>query len=394
MAMGDILRHSFWISWKDLVDLWRNRMALVMLILMPLFMMVMVGYIFPDESSLEGSPIGLANNDEGPYGAVFAQQLSLIAEQTGMMELKNRSGFEDIKDGILEGELYGGVIIPTDFSTRASDNGTQAPIEIVTDQSNPQMSLTLEAVLAQVVEELGKQNAIQEVSRIDPNIDIVEASIIVEPYTVERKGLVPGSPSYFDFIAPGIMAMTVMMSVMTGLPHAISYEKEFGTLDGMMVSPINRMAIILGKTLAQTARGLIQGLLILALAILIFGVTIQGNFALVLLLLILGVFSFVGLGIVITSFAKDEQTATMVMMTLMFPMMFLSGVFFPLQQMPEFMQYIAWALPLTYATSALRKVMVLGADVTTISTEVIILLLFGAVLLAIAVPLFKRAMKM
>ncbi len=392
MGLGDVLRHSFWISWKDLVDLWRNRMALVMLILMPLFMMVMVGYIFPDESSLEGSPIGLANIDDGPYGAEFAQQLSIIAEQTGMMELKDRDSFDDIKDGILEGELYGGVIIPSDFSAKVLDNDTQAVIELVTDQSNPQMSLSLGGVLAKVIEEIGTQNATHEVSRRIP-VDMVEASIIVEPYSVENRGLVPGNPSYFDFIAPGIMAMTVMMSVMTGLPHAISYEKEFGTLDGMMVSPISRMAIILGKTLAQTARGLIQGLLILGLAILLFGVTIQGNFILLLFLLILGVFSFVGLGIVITSFAKDEQTASMVMMTLMFPMMFLSGVFFPIQQMPDFMQMIAWSLPLTYATSAMRKVMVLGADVTAISTEIIILLVFGAVLLAIAVPMFKRAMK-
>ncbi len=73
---------------------------------------------------------------------------------------------------------------------------------------------------------------------------------------------------------------------------------------------------------------------------------------------------------------------------------FLSGVFFAIQQMPEFMQYIAWSLPLTYATSALRKVMVLGADISSIDTKMIILLVFGVVLLAIAMPLFKRAMKM
>ncbi|MCK4444836.1 MAG: ABC transporter permease, partial [Thermoplasmata archaeon] len=367
MGIGDVLRHSFWISWKDLVDLWRNRMALVMLILMPLFMMVMVGFIFPDESTLEGSPIGLANNDEGPLGAEFAMQLAFIADESGMMELKDREGFDDIKDGILEGELYGGVIIPPDFSARVSDINTQGMIEIVIDDSNPQMSLTLEGVLSQVIDGMGSQKATQDVSDMNATLTLDQAFTIVKPYTVESKGLVAGDPSYFDFIAPGIMAMTVMMSVMTGLPHAISYEKEFGTLDGMMVAPISRLSIILGKTLAQTARGLVQGLLILALAILIFGVTVQGNFFLLLFLLILGVTSFVGLGIVITSFAKDEQTASMVMMTLMFPMMFLSGVFFPIQQMPEFMQYIAWGLPLTYATSALRKVMVLGADVSAIS---------------------------
>jgi ABC-2 type transport system permease protein len=70
------------------------------------------------------------------------------------------------------------------------------------------------------------------------------------------------------------------------------------------------------------------------------------------------VFSFVGLGILITSFTESEENATMIMMALMFPMMFLSGVFFPLQQMPWYMQDIAHFLPLTYATTALRKVMV------------------------------------
>jgi ABC-2 type transport system permease protein len=214
----------------------------------------------------------------------------------------------------------------------------------------------------------------------------------VKPYDVKTEGAVSGHSSYFDFIAPGIMAMTVMMSVMTGLPAAISQEKEVGTLDGMMVAPINRLSIILGKTLAQTARGLLQGVLILTLAVVLFGVTIQGSILLVFGLLLLGVFSFVGLGVVITSFAKDQETAMMLMMTLMFPMMFLSGVFFPIQQMPWYMQGISKVLPLTYASTALRKVMVLGADIPAITTELTILIVFGIVMTAVALPVFKRAM--
>ena len=186
--------------------------------------------------------------------------------------------------------------------------------------------------------------------------------------------------------------MTVMMSVMTGLPAAISHEREIGTLDGMMVAPINRLSIILGKTLAQTARGLLQGAIILTLATVLFGVTIHGSILLVIGLLLLGVFSFVGLGVVLTSFAKDQETAMMLMMTLMFPMMFLSGVFFPIQQMPWYMQDISKVLPLTYASQALRKVMVLGAGVPAIATELTILIVFGAVMIAIALPVFRRAM--
>jgi ABC-2 type transport system permease protein len=179
---------------------------------------------------------------------------------------------------------------------------------------------------------------------------------------------------------------------MTGLPVAISQEREVGTMDGMMVAPINRLSIILGKALGQTGRGLIQGVIVMALAIGIFGVVIHGSLILVAALLLLGVFSFVGLGIVLTSLAKDQETAQMMMMTLMFPMMFLSGVMFPLQQMPWYMQDIAKFLPLTYAADAMRKVMVLGAGVSAISTDLIILIVFGAVMIAFAVPLFRRMM--
>jgi ABC-2 type transport system permease protein len=82
----------------------------------------------------------------------------------------------------------------------------------------------------------------------------------------------------------------------------------------------------------------------------------------------------------------------MVMMALMFPMMFLSGVFFPIQQMPWYMQTLSQALPLTYAASALRKVMVLVAGLGSVWVEVAVLFTFGAVLLAIAVPMFRKAM--
>jgi ABC-2 type transport system permease protein len=394
MGVKKVLRHSLWICWKDLVEFSRSKLRLVMLVVMPLFMMVMVGFIFPTDSSISDVPVALANLDEG-YGGItmgdmFVEQLEMINNETGMMELGTATGFEDIKNKIQNGEVGGGIIISQDFSSSLAGGG-QGNITIVTDQSNPQLSVTLQAVLTETIERMGTQMANMALN-ISYDIPSNLTSAIITPYQVEVKGIIPGDPNYFQFVAPGIMAMVVMMSLMTGLPHAISYEKDTGTLDGMLVAPVNRLSIIFGKVLAQTTRGMIQGLLILVLAILIFGVVIYGNILLVVFLLLLGVFSFVGLGILITSFIENEETASMVMMTFMFPMMFLSGVFFPIQQMPWVMQNIAYALPLTYATSALRKVIILGADVTTISTEIAVMLGFGIILLAIAVPMFKRAM--
>jgi len=317
--------------------------------------------------------------------------LKQINTQTHMLVLSNASSLADIKERVQNGDINGGIVIPRNFSARLY-NGEQGTIIIITDESNPQISVTIKAALSAVFNEMGSLLAQQNVRMLNSTVTSNNSLAIVKPYNIQTEGVVSGTPSYFDFIAPGIMAMTVMMSVMTGLPVAISQEKEIGTMDGMMVAPINRLSIILGKTLGQVARGLIQGLIILGLAVGLFGVAIQGSILLVFGLLLLGIFSFVGLGIVITSFTKDQETAQMLMMTIMFPMMFLSGIFFPIQQMPWFMQGISKFLPLTYASDALRKVMVLGAGIPAISTDVVVLMVFGIVMTTIAVPVFRRMM--
>ena len=388
MTAQTILRHSFRIAWKDLTELFRNRLGLVLLVVMPLFMMVMVGFIYPSNGTITDLKIGVVNEDAGFNGSFMPSQgfitgLDAINNQTHMLIITNASSPADIKDMVQRGQLEGGIIIPSNFSESLM-TGQQGTLIIVSDDSNPQISITIQGALRGVFDAMGTAIAQQ-------NLNTTNIAV-VKPFKVQTQGVVSGNPSYFDFIAPGIMAMTVMMSVMTGLPVAISQEKEIGTMDGMMVAPINRLSILLGKTMAQTARGLIQGLIILALAIGIFGVVIQGSILLVFALLLLSVFSFVGLGIVITSFTKDQETAQMLMMTLMFPMMFLSGVFFPIQQMPWYMQDISKLLPLTYASQALRKVMVLGAGISQISTELIILIGFGVVMIAIALPVFRRMM--
>jgi len=386
-----MISHSLMVAWKDLMELFRNRLGLIMLVLMPIFMMSMVGFIYPSNTSISHVSIALVNEDKGDGSAMLITTLEAMNNSTEMMTITNASNLDEVRDMIQRGEVEGGIIIANNF-TSSLMSGKQGTITIVTDQSNPQISTLLQIALKEVFGQIGTWLAQQNVEGLSPAVNANNSLAIVKPYSVQTEGAVPGHFSYFDFIAPGIMAMTVMMSVMTGLPAAISHEKEVGTLDGMMAAPINRLAIIVGKTLAQTARGLLQGILILTLAVALFGVTIHGSILLVFALLLLGVFSFVGLGVVITSFAKDQETAMMVMMTLMFPMMFLSGVFFPIQQMPWYMQGISKVLPLTYAATALRKVMVLGAGVSMITTELAVLIGFGVVMTIIAVPVFRRAM--
>ncbi|MCZ2809308.1 MAG: ABC transporter permease, partial [Candidatus Bathyarchaeota archaeon] len=298
MGAKNMISHSFRIAWKDLMELFRNRMGLVLLILMPIFMMTMVGFIYPSETSLNNVPVALVNEDAGfgdySLSSTFIMTLNSINSNTGMMTLTDASNLDDVRDLIQTGDAEGGIIISSDFTSNIM-SGKQGTVTIVTDESNPQMSAMIQAVLQEVFEQMGTMLAQQNVQGlgVDPNTSLA----VVKPYNVQTTGSIEGEFSYFDFIAPGIMAMTVMMSVMTGLPAAISQEREVGTLDGMMVAPINRLTIILGKTLAQMARGILQGVLILVLAVTLFGVTVHGNVLLVFALLLLGVFSFVGLGV-------------------------------------------------------------------------------------------------
>jgi ABC-2 type transport system permease protein len=395
MGMRSMLRHSYWIAHKDLLEFSRNRIMLVMLFVFPFFMMIMTGYIFPSGNSIKDMPVAIVNLDAqngvpGNESASFIAEFNLMNEDAGYFKVRYADSLEQAKDQITRGDRSGAVIIGENF-TKSIDTGGQGQVTIMYDQSKPQISSQMMAILDSVVSRLGTDKAVSTVNvttGLDKNVSLA----MVTPYRIQNKGTVPGNPNYFQFLAPGMMMMVVMFSVMMGLPRAISHEKEAGTFDGILAAPTSRFSIILGKTLAQSVRGIIQGAVVLLLAIVIFGVTIHGSILLVFALLLLGIFSFIGVGIAITAAATDEETAQTFMMILQFPMMFLSGIFFPVEQMPSILQWVSKVLPLTYAAQAMRKVIVLGAGIDDIVLEVAVMLGFGLVMLVVAIPLFKRAM--
>ena len=164
-------------------------------------------------------------------------------------------------------------------------------------------------------------------------------------------------------------------------------------MDGLLASPIPHISIILGKVGAQTVRGLIQGFLILGLSMLLFGVQIYGSPIIMCVVLLLGTASFVGVGIIMTAIAPDQETAQMMTMILQFPMMFISGILFPIDQLPGWLQLIGKALPLYYAADALRKVIILNASLAVITPDLLILIAYTFLTMTAAIPLFEKAMK-
>lgn len=378
------------IARKDLVEFSRDRLRLASFFIMPFLMMLMAGFIFPSQATLKRVPVGVVNLDEGVYSAELVKSFKKARNGDGspMFAIKEFGGLDELKSAIIAGKISGGIVIEEGFSLKI-DKNQQGEVKIIVDHANPQFSQLFSQATEELLSLFSKKLAAEKIStRLKVPQEI--ATKTVEPVKVQLRGLVEENYNYFEFVAPGIIAMVVMTAVLSGLAAAISRERETGTLDGILVSPVNRLSLVLGKAAAQAVRGLFQGLTVLFLSVLLFSVKINGSILTVLLILILGIFSFVGFGILVSASAAEQETATQLLFMFQFPLLFLSGVFFPVSTMPEFMQGISKAIPLTYAIEALRKVIVLGATLKDVIGEVTVLFLTGLIATAVSIPLFKK----
>jgi len=209
--------------------------------------------------------------------------------------------------------------------------------------------------------------------------------------------LTPGV-DFIQFIYPGIIAMTVLMgSLMSGL--SVVWDREFGFLREVLVAPMSRTGIVLGKAAGTALIALGQGLVMLVLAPFV-GVTLNAMMVLKLVpLLIIVSLSLSGLGILIASRMRSQQGFQMLIQIIIMPLVFLSGVFFPVNNVPTWLEVISKVNPLTYGVDSIRQVF-LGADSSTgvtvfghtmsILDDAIVVAAIGAVLVALAVWSFSK----
>ena len=390
------------IARRDLLDLWRSKMLLFFFLLFPLLLMSMFGYIYPPVpksnpntgsigTAFPNLPVSLVQMDDGPAASTVAAQFIQLSQQQGLFKVSESTTYQAARDLLVQGNLKGIVIIPQGFSA-ALTAGQPATVQITVDETNPTIAATVQGEISALFNIIGSNISNQNIRDMDPGAP-VNPAFIIQPISVTQVPLISGVSSSFEFLAPGFMALTVITGSLQGVATAISREKEQGTMDGLLVSPIPHISIILGKVTAQTVRGLIQGFLILGLSIILFGVRIYGSPIIMLIVMVLGTASFVGVGIILTAVAPDQETAQMMTVLLQFPMMFVSGILFPIDQMPTWLQTVGKGMPLYYAADALRKVIILNAPLTAIMPDVLILIVYTFLTMTIAIPLFEKAMR-
>jgi len=202
-------------------------------------------------------------------------------------------------------------------------------------------------------------------------------------------GMKPGV-NYLRFLVPGILGMTLLFSSsMQGL--SVLWDREFGFLKEIMVAPVGRISIVLGRIAGGTTTTMIQGLLMLGLSFGL-GFRVNGvlNFLLALCFMVLIAFTFIGLGLVFASRMKDVQGFGLIVNFIIFPLFFLSGALYPLDNLPGFVRILSYADPLTFGVDGLRGTMI-GVHARPIGLDFAILGGFAFVMLFLGAYFFDKS---
>ena len=200
---------------------------------------------------------------------------------------------------------------------------------------------------------------------------------------------IPGFGNYLDFLAPGIVAMAILFnSTMTGI--SVLWDRQFGFLKEILVAPVSRISIMIGKTFGGTSTSIIQGLLLLLVAGLI-GAKMPDpiGFLVVLLFMTVLAIGFVGLGLAFVSRIKDPVAFPIVMNFLIMPLFFLSGAIFPLNMAPGWLKTIAYIDPVAYGVDGLRGV-IIGVSEFPVWLDLAILGIFSLAMVLLGAYLFKK----
>jgi ABC-2 type transport system permease protein len=199
----------------------------------------------------------------------------------------------------------------------------------------------------------------QEMSGKPPFLKTAETSIFKKKYR------------FIEFFVPGIIAMAVMTASLFGTVNVNAELRQKGVIRKLSTTPITRTDWILSNVLYQFVLAVLSTIVILLVSYAVFSVSLQIN-AWLPLFIVLDVFAFVGLGMILARFAKDAESAAAAANALMFPMMFLSGTFFPVEMMPEFLQKFAKVLPLYYVNEGLRASMVSADNIAALRYAAVI----------------------
>ncbi len=354
---------------KEMRHILRDKRTMLILFGMPVVMMLLFGFAISTDVKNVRTVIVLANEDAKTQDIVEALgaseyfNIQYVVETPAEAELLFRHQKADIA-----------IVFCRNFSSRVNEpmsSDTEPLVQIMTDGADPNMAQMYANYATQIITTHMTANT---------SIFTLNTSLLYNPQM----------RSCYNFV-PGIMGMLLMLVCAMMTSVSIVREKERGTMEVLLVSPVNPFAIIIAKVVPYLVLAFVILVAILLISVFILGVPIAGN--LMWIFVVSGIYIMVALslGLLISMMAKTQFSALLMSaMVLMLPCILLSGMMFPIESMPPVLQWISSIIPPRYYIQAMRKMMIMGVDISKISHEVSVMLVMVVVLFSVVWLKFNK----
>ena len=363
---------------KEFIQISRDPRTLMLVVLIPIIQLITLGYAATTD--VRNVPLAVFDQDRGEGARELLDAYRAADYFSLQFDVNSERELYDLIDG---GDAVAGLIIPPDYSAQIKSNGSAA-VMFILDGSDPTVASTSLAAAQQI----GLQHATQIQAENLKRAGIPNSGKL--PLDVRTRVWYNPDLESAYFMVPGLIGMILytLTSILTA--SAIVRERERGTIEQLIVTPIRPWELIVGKLIPYVIIALFSTLEVLFIGSWWFKVPMRSNVGLVILLSGLFLLTSLGIGLLASTIAKTQQEAVITVFTSMLPAIMLSGYFFPIEAMPTWLQWISYAIPLRYYLIIIRSLLLKGANIYALRNEIVALLIFGVVLMALAATRVRK----
>jgi len=362
---------------KEFIQIIRDRRTLVTIITLPIIQLILYGYLSNDVTHISTAAFDESRTPE-------SRRLLDAFTNTTYVDLRYyTTGFDQVRRLIDGGQAKIGILIPPDYAERIRA-GRTATVEVVVDASEPTSARTVLALAGQVGSVLSTDLIIRQSQRL------TGAAPRAAPVDIRTRAWYNPTLQNVNFLVPGVIAIILMFVTTFQAVTVIVRERERGTMEQLVVTPITGLELMLGKVIPLVVLGYVQITVTLVLASLWFHVPIKGSLLLLYVLSLAFFFSTLGLGALISTVSKTFQQATQVAQLVLLPSILISGFIFPRESLPYALQWLGGLLPLTYFVIVIRGILIKGVGIEYLWHQILPMMGLGVLVFALAIRRFQK----
>src|SRR5687768_10411985 len=362
------MRKAFAVGRKEFRQIARDRRSLMVLLFVPAFFLLLYGYALSFD--VQNIQLAVQDNDRSAASRDLVNAFVTSGYFRQVADVSSSREYEDLID---RGEARIALVIPAGFEGDLM-SGERVPVQVIINGDNSNTATTVLGYALTILQTASSQYQARTSTRAGRVPLTVESRVWYNPQL--RSAL---------FLIPGLIAYIGMISSVVSTSLSVVREKERGTMEQVRMAPLSTGSYIIGKTLPYFVISLCSSVFIVLASMVLFGLPMNGSWALLVLALSLYLAGALGLGLMISTLADSQQVAFQLAVLASFlPTMMLSGFVFPIASMPAPIQAITFIVPARYFIIALRAIVLKGAELSTYWTQLAALAVYAALMLTLA----------